>query len=206
MEAVNGALAFAQGVRDLYRRQADDVAQYQHLALVLGQVFKRLPQRPTPIEGSLSSPGVGQPHLLGGDRTLRPEMVERRVAGYAEDPSVERNRPLFVLVDRGDQLGEDVLGDVFRLVGIADQAGYVTKDVVRIADVEIVQSLTISRLGTSHSQPSQIAGPVAQCGAVGRAAHCSSPSCSPHDTSLGCQIENFPKWECILKPCPERAG
>src|SRR3954452_633965 len=182
VEAMHRALALVEGVGDLHRREAGDVPEDQNLALILGEAFQRLAQGPAAIERSLSGAGVGQPHLLGGNSTPRPQVVECGVPGHPEDPGIEGNLALFVLVDRRHQLGEDVLRDVFRLVMVADEARYISEYVIRITDVEVVKTFRVSGLGTSHSSLREIAVPAAQC-----AAHWCSPACSPHATSTGFQ-------------------
>jgi hypothetical protein len=73
-------------------------------------------------------------------------VVERDVAGDAQDPGRERDLACLVLDEDGHQLREDLLRDVLRLVVVAHDAADVAVDVVRVADVEEAQGLAVPRL------------------------------------------------------------
>ena len=99
MERVDRALGLPHALRDLRRREPDQVAQDDHLALILGQVCEGGGQRPAPVLPDLIGLVLGSPHLLGQHRAASPQVVDGRVAGDSEQPSRERNAALLVALD-----------------------------------------------------------------------------------------------------------
>ncbi len=116
---------------------------------------------------------VAAAHLLDGDGALTADVVDGDVARHPQDPGEERHVALLVLADHVDQLGEDVLGDVFGLVLVVHDAAHVPADVVCVARVQEAKGLTISLLGrlTARETSALVAissRPVAPCSDVGR--------------------------------------
>jgi hypothetical protein len=72
--------------------------------------------------------------------------VERGVARHAHDPRRERHLARLVAMDRRDQLREDVVGDVLRLVGVPHDGADHAADVVRVADVQELECAAVSLL------------------------------------------------------------
>jgi hypothetical protein len=150
VQAVDRALGFLQGAGDLDRAEAHDVPQDQHFALVVRQLFEGFANVEAPFESGFSLVAVGDPDLLGRDRAPRPQMIERRVARDPHDPGRERDSAFLVLGDRRHQLGEHVVGDVFRLVVVAHEAVDVAQDVIGEAHVEEVDPLGVTFLGPAN--------------------------------------------------------
>jgi hypothetical protein len=73
-------------------------------------------------------------------------VIQCRVAGHTQQPGGERDLFLLVLADHLDQLGEDVLGDVFGFVVIVYEAVDVAEEIGRVTDIEEVESLSVSLL------------------------------------------------------------
>ena len=69
-----------------------------------------------------------------------------RFLATLHDPGQERHLLLLVFVDHVDQLREHLLGDVFGLVGVADDALDVAVDVVGVAGVEEAERLAVALL------------------------------------------------------------
>src|ERR687883_199473 len=130
VKAVHRGLRAAEPEGDLPRGEAGDVAQDQDLPLVLGEPLERRPQRLRALEADLLVALVARAHLREGDLAPAAQVVERGVAGDAQDPGGERALAPLVAGDRGDQLGEHVLGDVLGLVAVADNALDIALDAV----------------------------------------------------------------------------
>ena len=96
------------------------------------------------------------PNLLEGDLAPRAQVVECGVPGDPEDPGRERNLARLVLLDRGHELGEDVLRDVLGVLLVLDDAPDVAADVVGEAGVQEADPVHIALLGApggvSHEQ------------------------------------------------------
>lgn len=122
----------------------------ENLALVDRECRERFPQIvQRPLSSGVSAALVTAPDLLHGDHPLSTQMIECEIASDPQDPGDEGNLPLLVFSDDVDQLGEDLLGDVFRLMGILDDAAHVSVDVVGVAHVEEPERLAIALLGAS---------------------------------------------------------
>ena len=85
--------------------------------------------------------------LLARHRPARAHVVDRRVVGDAQDPGGERHDARLVALERGQQLGEDVLRDVLGLVLVAHDRADVAVDVVGVAEVEEAQRVGVAVLG-----------------------------------------------------------
>jgi tetratricopeptide (TPR) repeat protein len=136
VEPVHRALRLTDPARDLARREARDVTEHEHLALVLGEPVEGLTKRLRTVEPDLLVTLVGRPDLLERDLPPRAHMVQRHVPGHAQDPRLEGNLARLVLMDRRDQLREHVLSDVLGLMGIADDAPHEAANIIGIAHVE----------------------------------------------------------------------
>ena len=146
VEPVDRALALPQGVGDLDRREAHNVPQDQDLALVVRQFLKRVAQilaafeadSDWPLSASLtSSMGMARLARMWSKAALRATRRIQAVNGTS----------FLVFVDRRDQLGEDVLDDVFCLVTVLNEAVYIAVQVRGIANVEEMQRLPVAVLG-----------------------------------------------------------
>jgi hypothetical protein len=105
-----------------------------------------MPRAATSSEADLVVPLVRGADLLERDLAAGAQVVERSVPRHAQDPGGERHLARLIPVDRGDQLREDVLGDVLGLVVVADDAPDEAADVVGVANVEEVQRAAIALL------------------------------------------------------------
>ena len=154
MEAVHRALCLADAVGDLTRREAGDVTQHEHLPLVLVEALESLAQRLRAVEADLLMALVGRADFLEWDLPPGAQVVEGRVALHTQDPGRERNLARLVAMDCGDQLGEDVVGDVLGLVAVAHDAADQAADVIGVAHIEEVERAAIPLLqrddGASH--------------------------------------------------------
>ena len=103
-------------------------------------------------------PVVVQAHFLHGDLAPRPQVVESRVAGDAEDPRRERDLTRLVLQDCPRKLREDVLGDVLGLVGVLDDAADVAEYIVGEAHIEEMDSPHVAGLGARDGLRDQLWG------------------------------------------------
>ena len=99
---------------------------------------------------------VARADLLDRDLPAGAHVVERHVARDREDPGGERHLALLVALDRGHQLGEDVLGHVLGLVAVANDAAHVRAHVVGEAHVEEVKRAHVALLGARHRAANEI--------------------------------------------------
>src|SRR3954454_20859699 len=112
---------------------------------------------------------VGKSNFLGRHRTPRPQVIQGGVAGKPHDPSGEGDLARVVLVDRLHQLGEDVLGYVFRLVMVLDQTVDEALNVGCVANVEEMQALAVAGLGPLDRLLYEAAVPRARGAGLGEA-------------------------------------
>ena len=156
VEAVDRALGLAEAIRDLARGEPRDVAQHEHLALLLGEPAQRLAQALRALEAGLVVALVARADLLDRDLPAGAHVVEREVARHGGDPGGERHVALLVAVDRRHQLREHVLRDVLGLVAVADDPAHVRAHVVGEAHVEEVQRAGVAGLGARHGAAHEI--------------------------------------------------
>ena len=92
LQRVDGVLGAAEPLGDLARREADDEAQHDHLALLGGSVVERRAQVARALARRSSSRRlVGARTSSHGDRAARAQVVDRGVVGDAQDPGRERH-------------------------------------------------------------------------------------------------------------------
>src|SRR5436309_13708019 len=149
---MNRAFSPVQAVRDLTRRQTDEVTQDYHLALFVGEAGKGLPDKVRSIE-ICSSAGVRIEDRLRWREAIRAEVVYRHIPGEAKQPCKERDASFFVLPEPRHQLEKHVLGDIFGFLVIANDAADVPVNVVGIAPIQKAQCLVVSLLGACNREP-----------------------------------------------------
>lgn len=136
----------AQPARDLVGREPEHVAQDGDVALVGRERVQSVGERGQAVAARLVRGRSGDEQVLGGDRAPRAQVVDGDVVGDAQDPAREGQRALLVARDRGDQLGEQMLGEVLGLVLVADDAVDVAADVPCVAPVEERHRLQVAGL------------------------------------------------------------
>ena len=89
---------------------------------------------------------VDPDRLLGEDRPVAAQVVQCGVAGDPQQPAREGHAAVLVARDHRHQLHEHVLGDVFGVLFVTDDAADVAVDVVRIAHVEEADRVAVTFL------------------------------------------------------------
>jgi|ERR1700722_3232927 len=126
--------------------------QNQDLTLIVWQHEQRLTK-----VAHRSSPGwipttlVGRPHLFDGDWTLHAHVVHSHISSDPYHPSKERYVALLVFANHANELGEDLLSDIFRLMSIVHDAHDISVDLIRVACIKETERLSITRLRSAYS-------------------------------------------------------
>lgn len=152
MKAVDRALAAAHAIGDLPGGEAGHVAQEHHFPLLGRECREGRAHRLGPIQITATAE-LGVEDGLGRHQPVGPQLIDRDVASEAEQPGEERNTPVVVLGDCGDQLGEHVLGDILSLVLVTDDRPDVAVDVLGVDDVQETDGVPVALLGPSDGQP-----------------------------------------------------
>src|SRR6185436_17246582 len=98
------------------------MAQDEHLALLRRQVHERCPEALGALEPDLLLTAVVRADLLEGNLSSRAHVIQSCVPGDPKYPRGERHIARLVLLDRGQELGEDVLRYVLGGIGVLDDA------------------------------------------------------------------------------------
>ncbi len=130
-------LAALEPRRDLGGRQSGKVAQYEDLALGRRQRAQCIAQRGQALRIAVGGSGGGVDRIGDGDRPAGAQLVERGIAGDAQQPREERRAAILVAAQCHGEPREHVLGDVLGLVVVADDRHHVAVDVVGVLHVEV---------------------------------------------------------------------
>jgi hypothetical protein len=124
MEPIYRVLALAKGRGDLGWSETDDVTQNDHLTLRAGEKVKRRAEVIALVAAGLLSSRILDHDIFARDRFLgsRSEMVESGISRNTQDPCRKRDVTNLITTDCRDQLGKDILGDVFRVMRILNDA------------------------------------------------------------------------------------
>ena len=147
LQGVDGVDGAAEPLRDLGRREPGDQPQDHHLALI-GRAAPPAPRAGRRgARAACSSARGGGRHLGQRDGTLRSQVVERSVAGDAQQPGHEGGAAHPVMGEGPWQAREHLAGDVLRIVLVVDDRQHVAEDVVRVEQVQQAQRIIVSVAG-----------------------------------------------------------
>jgi hypothetical protein len=147
VQSVHGALGLSQNTGDLRGREAENVSEDYHVALLARQLVERAPNVMLSFLPDLT--GIARhAQFRGWCGSASPKVVKSAITGDPEDPGRERHLALFVFPDHVNQFEEHVLGDIFRIVRIPYQALHVPENIGRVARIEELDGVDIAFLGT----------------------------------------------------------
>jgi hypothetical protein len=97
VQAVDGGLGLAEAIGDLAWREAGDMAQNEHLALILGKLLESVAEAVRALEAALLAPVVAGAHLLDRGRGSKAAVGsasagEARWRASAQAPTARRSR------------------------------------------------------------------------------------------------------------------
>jgi hypothetical protein len=117
VQPVDRTFRTARAPGNLQRRETGEVAQHEHLALILGELRERFAQISHPTGTDLVAVAdISRPYVFHGNHALVTEMVDRQVACHPQDPREERDLSLLVFADDANELRKDLLCHVFSLM------------------------------------------------------------------------------------------
>jgi hypothetical protein len=155
LQRVHGVLGAAEPLGDLGRAEPHDEAQHHHLALVARQRVERGAQVAPALAADVGERLLGAADLLERDRAARPHVVDRGVVRDAQDPRRERHGRRLVALQRGQELGEDLLRDVLGVVLVADDRADVAVDIVGVVEVQVAHGVAVAGLRAPHGAERQ---------------------------------------------------
>ena len=158
LQSVDRVLGPTHLHRDLGRSHSHDVAQQDDAPLIVSECVEGHPQVATALSRVIAVDLGDGPDVLAGYRAPNADVVDGRVVGDTQDPAGERHLSRLVVAQRLGKAREDVLGDVLRVVLVADDRADIAVDVVAVAQIQEPQRILVADARTPDGVEQQPVG------------------------------------------------